>query len=167
MLFSDININDVRGLMEKSRNLPAAPLLYLINFAGLTDEYMHNNKMEYTSDNIGFLAIYHKLYHSLPSDRLNLSKPNENTAKALLLSKMLGQEVIFSETSLEEDCNNYAKKNRRLIEDTLYPILVDCETDPLSNLNFSKIMRSCGGEVEIEQGYLDYILSEECDSLEF
>ena len=167
MIFSDIDINDVRELMTKSKELPAVPLLYLINYAGLTDDYMHRFDMTFTEDNIGFLAIYHKLYHSLPKYKLNLANPNKDTAKALLLCRICGENEILSESSLEEDCKNFARKNRRHIEDVMYPILIDCETDPLANIDFNKVMRSSGKDIEIDEQKLNSLLTEGCDTLAF
>ena len=156
MIFKDIPLSDVSSLLSNIDHLPEASLIYLINFAGLTDMYMEENKLTYSYENIGLLTLYHKLFHNLPRIKLNLSEPNDSTAKALLLVKIIGDGIFFCENDLEECCKEYSEKYRRTIEDTIYPLVVNCKQDPFEGIDFNMITRGiqcgnnlCGDEIDI------------------
>ena len=110
MIFEDVNKAEVELLLSNHKQVPASSLLYLINYAGLTDRYMERNNISVTWDNIGNLMLYHKLYNSLPSVGIRLKEPHEDLIKGVLLCKITNRDFLFSESNFKEDCKRYSKE---------------------------------------------------------
>ena len=160
MIFEDVNKAEVELLLSNHKQVPASSLLYLINYAGLTDRYMERNNISVTWDNIGNLMLYHKLYNSLPSVGIRLKEPHEDLIKGVLLCKITNRDFLFSESNFKEDCKRYSKEYRSIIEERLYPLVMPCNCDdPLENLEYASILRGLNAkEITLDQEKVEEFL---------